>query len=312
MRSYASSSGLAQLKNFWRLFRYSRGPVGGPRDQSHPTVGEVQDIEAEFLRRTDLALGAAKVLEIGAGQIPTRLAYFACRTEAIGIDLEAVGGMFDMIGYARLLRRNGAIRLAKTLARRVLGFDARYRRSLRRSLGVKRLPPLRVIQMDAARMTFPGASFDLIYSADTFEHLPDPDAVVQGVVRILRPGGCCYLVFQPYCTEDGAHDLRIINNDRAGIPYWAHLRPQYRSLVQPAAYTNNLSMTQWRELFARLMPGATITCSMRSDPALIQALRDLRAGGELADYSDEELLLHRMVVVWQKAPAGGPASTRPR
>lgn len=46
-----------------------------------------------------------------------------------------------------------------------------------------------VVQADGARLPFPDGSFDHVICAETLEHVPDPVAVVDEIVRVLRPGG---------------------------------------------------------------------------------------------------------------------------
>lgn len=63
----------------------------------------------------------------------------------------------------------------------------------------KRLHPrLRVVEGDAAHLPFLAASFDLVYSAYTLEHLPDPDAAVREMTRVLAPGGRLLLMVPNY------------------------------------------------------------------------------------------------------------------
>jgi SAM-dependent methyltransferase len=41
---------------------------------------------------------------------------------------------------------------------------------------------------DATQMPFPDGSFDMVYSDYVFEHLPNPQAVVSEIFRVMKPG----------------------------------------------------------------------------------------------------------------------------
>ena len=112
----------------------------------------------------------------------------------------------------------------------------------------------RVIQMDATRLDFPDASFDLVYSFNVFEHLPDPAATFAEVTRVLRPGGVAAIPFtglrwSPY----GAHRYKEI-----GVPYvtvlfeeqdvTAYLRSTGHTA--PAPWVNSYAIEQFRTAFA--------------------------------------------------------------
>jgi SAM-dependent methyltransferase len=69
--------------------------------------------------------------------------------------------------------------------------------------------------MDAAALGFPDASFDFVFSFNSFEHFPDPEAVLGEALRVLRPGGYLYLEFGPlWLSPRGAHQFQTI-----AVPY---------------------------------------------------------------------------------------------
>ena len=46
-----------------------------------------------------------------------------------------------------------------------------------------------VLQADATRMRFPDASFDFVYSFGVLHHIPDVQAAMREIRRVLKPGG---------------------------------------------------------------------------------------------------------------------------
>lgn len=61
-----------------------------------------------------------------------------------------------------------------------------------------------VLHQDLQQTSFDDASFDLIITAEVFEHIPDALRAEREIVRLLRPGGAyCFTVpFLPYHDED--------------------------------------------------------------------------------------------------------------
>lgn len=55
---------------------------------------------------------------------------------------------------------------------------------------------LPVQQVEGTALPFPDGAFDVVLSFDVFEHIPDSDAHLREVRRVLRPGGA-YLVQTP-------------------------------------------------------------------------------------------------------------------
>jgi SAM-dependent methyltransferase len=56
--------------------------------------------------------------------------------------------------------------------------------------------PLPIQRVSGTALPFADASFDVVVSLDVFEHIPDSDAHLREVARVLRPGGA-YLIQTP-------------------------------------------------------------------------------------------------------------------
>lgn len=264
-------------------------------------LDEARDIRAKLERATGRRpLESADVLEIGAGQQFVQLSYFAASNRAVGIDTDFVPLDRSPLQYLHMWRANGTLRTVKTATRQALGIDARVRDHLRRHLRADALPRPRVLQMDAADMTFPDASFDAVYSRAVFEHLPDPAAVLRQVRRILRPGGAAVIILHLYTSDSGCHDGRIFANRRGDLPFWSHLRPQFRPRVRENTYLNRLRLADWRAIFDAELPGSALTARCDAPDDARAALPSIRAAGELDTFTDEELLSNTLDAIWTK------------
>jgi ubiquinone/menaquinone biosynthesis C-methylase UbiE len=109
---------------------------------------------------------------------------------------------------------------------------------------------VRVVEMDATRLEFPDASFDLVYSFNVFEHLPDPAATFAEMTRVLRPGGAAVVSFSALgWSPFGAHLYKAI-----GVPYVTVLFDEQdveaylRSMghMDGAPWVNRCSIEQFR------------------------------------------------------------------
>jgi len=52
-----------------------------------------------------------------------------------------------------------------------------------------------VSNMDLSNLDFPGAMFDIFYSGDVFQHVPDLERTLREIVRVLKPGGIAVSTF---------------------------------------------------------------------------------------------------------------------
>jgi len=77
------------------------------------------------------------------------------------------------------------------------------------------------------------------------------------------------------------------------------LRAELEHTLHPDPRLNRLSLKEWRLLFSHTMPGVELLTEVESHD-LSEPLARLRAGGELAEHSDDDLLTARLVAVWKK------------
>jgi hypothetical protein len=118
--------------------------------------------------------------------------------------------------------------------------------------------------------------------------------------RVLRPGGIFYADFILYTGRTGAHDLRLMGGGTADLPHWAHLRPDKAHFVQQTAFLNRLRLGEWRGIFGEEIPGFEIVLKKPEQDWLEPEALKLQAQGELTDYSLEELLTAKVMVLWKK------------
>lgn len=273
--------------------------------RARATVEAARVFEDRLRELTGSGLRGKRLLIVGTGQTLREFFTFgALGAKVTGIDLDVVPLGFDPLAYVRLLRQNGPVRFAKTAGRKLLGIDRAFEAALANALGVDRLERGTLLSMDATQMSFPDASFDVVYSFSVFEHLPDPARVLAEVRRVLAPGGVARISTHLYSSFSGCHDMRLFADAHAPIPAWAHLRPAQKQHSREDCYMNEWSLAQWRELFERDLPGCRIEYQPNHasfDAELREKLRTLRAAGELTDYSDEDLLTVNVICEWKKA-----------
>lgn len=80
-----------------------------------------------------------------------------------------------------------------------------------------------LLAMNAEQLEFPDASFDLVFSISTFEHVGDVARVLSEIRRVLRPGGSALASFEPIWTASYGHHLHHFGPVSKLMPDWAHL-----------------------------------------------------------------------------------------
>ncbi|MGD9697150.1 MAG: methyltransferase domain-containing protein [Thermoleophilia bacterium] len=245
-----------------------------------------------------------RMLDVGPGPRLSRQAYFAALgNDVLGVDQDVVPEGIDPRGYLEVVRTAGPQRLVKTLGRRALRLDAAFRRELARQLGVRRIPSLKVALDDVSQLSLPDASYDVVYSFSRLQRVREPGAALSEIARVLRPGGVAYVSAHLYTSDNGIHDPRIYADDRADIPLWSHLRPAHAHKVQPNTYINRLRLAEWKALYDERLPGAEHVLLQPGRANVERQMHEIRADGELLDYSDDELVTVDVVALWKKPGA---------
>lgn len=115
-----------------------------------------------------------------------------------------------------------------------------------------------VITMDATRLGFAEHSFDLVYSFNSFEHLPDPAATFSETVRVLRPGGVGVISFAGLrWSPQGAHLYKAIGIPWVTVLFEADDVRAYlasRGLPTHGPWVNDYSIEQFRSSFRSQAP----------------------------------------------------------
>ncbi len=303
LKSYTSTRiGLmARMREGLHLYRQHARDIP---EQVRITISRLRQLEALVLEHTGMTVAKQRVLEIGPGQKLRQMIYFACHNDVTGVDLDVIPTGLRPGPYFTMLRKNGVIRTGKTVTRKLLGLDSQFTAELLRQLEVSRTPRLDIRQMDATKLAFPDRTFGFVFSASVFEHLPEPAKVLDEVVRVLRPGGSVCIALHLYTSDNGIHDPRIFSGNREGIPLWAHLRPAHAHKASPNTYLNKLRLGAWETLLREKMPTVRLERMQYAKDYFLEEAAKIRDGGELADYSDEELVTVDLVAIWKKPEQG--------
>ena len=70
--------------------------------------------------------------------------------------------------------------------------------------------------------------------------------------------------------------------------------------MRPNAYLNKLRLAEWRDLFSERMPGAQWEYHAYDERAERDQIAEIRTGGELREFDDQELVTVDLAVSWRK------------
>lgn len=304
MKSYTAqkSSVTALIREAYRLF-LQKSAESSSRVAS--VIRELQWLEQCVESKCNRTLRDCDILDVGPGQFPYQMIYFAQHNRVVGIDLDVVVQSFNPGDYLRMLRCNGVRRTVKTLGRKLVGIDRRYASEMMRQLDMKSFPKLVIHQMDACKMTFSNDSFDLVHSRTVFQHLPDPAAGLAQLARVLKPGGIACVGLHLYSSETGSLDYRSSPGHPHQLPYWSHLQPALASTVQSPVFLNKLRLQEWKSVFEKYMPGSDLILSHNPRPDAIACAKAMIKSGEINGYTADEILTDGILAIWKKPVKAG-------
>lgn len=245
----------------------------------------------------------ARVFEIGFGTRPYRLILLrSLDVDACGVDIEVPVLKGTPSEFETIYRKNGVQRLAKSLVRYAL-FDPRVRSHLRKDLEGRgftlRIEPERFLVGDAAGLTLPDDSFDLIFSEDVFEHISETSLklLLSKMERWLAPNGVALIRPTIFTGITGGHLVEWYGSSlgdptrvRRSEP-WEHLR---KNRFRADTYLNEFTRADYRELFLQHF---VIADEVVKVPNLGREFWSAEVAKDLADYPKEELFSNQVLFV---------------
>jgi 2-polyprenyl-3-methyl-5-hydroxy-6-metoxy-1,4-benzoquinol methylase len=94
--------------------------------------------------------------------------------------------------------------------------------------------------MDAMRMDFADAAFDIAICSQVYEHMPDARRMMQEVFRVLRPGGVCYFAAtNRLCLIEQHYRLPFLSIIPVPLAHW------YLRLLRRGRHYYERHLTVW-------------------------------------------------------------------
>jgi SAM-dependent methyltransferase len=285
-------------------YRYLVGLMGQPGRFAERDLHQYTVVKAAYESLLDGPLERARLLEVGCG---TRHAVTSLFHSA-GARITGIDTALQPPGPAGLapavIRRNG---LGSTLqnALRSLVFDPSYRRALQRSWAgpIRAGADTRV--MSATALDFRDAEFDFVFSTAVFEHLPDVQAAVAEMARVLKPGGGAFISIHLFHSLSGGHSFDWTDPDTARprrVPAWDHLLDDR---FPAGVYLNRLRERDYRSAFECHFEIVEVTATYAGEQHLTDDV--LR---RLPGFSREELLRASVNFSLRKPPGGSRSTPR--
>jgi len=152
---------------------------------------------------------------------------------------------------------------------------------------------IHLVRGDGRQLPFSDECFDGVVSYDTLEHIQNVESVAREIMRVLKPGALTRHVIDVFSGMLGGHD-----------PYWAlpprvrpwnHLRTVDEAMVKETGL-NRLRVRDYIDAFSHWLNVEYWTVPYPdAQRVLTDEIRE-----ELMNYSEEELLLRKLVILGKK------------
>ena len=254
---------------------------------------------ASAVQGFQLKLGGARTVEVGTGWVP-----------ALPVGMYLLGAEVHSYDHVAHLRVGNIKRLLEiypdlldTLAAHeddsVLRSRLETLRQNEQASIVDWLRPFGIFYHapgDAAQTGFPPGSFDLYFSVNVFEHIPESaiKAMLGEAHRILRKGGLTY-------HHIGLHDHSA--NIDPGVTYVNFLK--YNDLTwkvlgqNRVQYHNRLRYSDFLRIFQE-ESFEVLHCQSKVDESSLRALETMRVAKRFKDYEKRDLATYTMTICARK------------
>jgi SAM-dependent methyltransferase len=253
-------------------------------------------------RLTHRSLKTLRVLDLGCGaNAPITLMLHAAGCRVTGVDA-SLGYRWGLgirpSRYVAYAREAGPLRTLRKVAGE-LAYDRVYYQTLSTAAGLSFTERNLDLQlMDVQNPSLPTATFDVVHSNATWEHVPDVRAANRTIAQALKPDGIAYIEIHLFPSLSGGHDLPWITPGRTvlgDVKPWQHLRnPNWQAPV----FLNRLREQDYRLAFDET-PGLEIVEWKTEFTEGADYLTD-EVRADLPGYTDEELTKRSIIVVVRK------------
>lgn len=106
--------------------------------------------------------------------------------------------------------------------------------------------------MNALEMEYPDNSFDIVWACESGEHMPDKEAYIKEMMRVLKPGG--KFVMATWCQRDDSEvpfsekdqrDLKFLYEEWTH-PYFISIN-KYKEIIDATGLMNEVTTLDWKD-----------------------------------------------------------------